>query len=307
MLGRVHSPDFVLDAAARERLIDRFGPGAGSWCDALPDLVSRYCQSWGLELAEARSGGTSRVFLGRQHGTRPVVLKLTPDLSVASTEAIALCAWAATAYTPALLDADSRTGALLLERIEPGIRLSDQPRLPSFRKIAELLSGLRVAGDGAIAGLPALGERIDFLFALIGRRLRHPRVGALITPDLVARGHLLASDLARNAAVAGLVHGDLHPGNVLTAGTAGGLVAIDPRPCAGDPAFDAVDWALGRATTMGEVGERIRRLCALMPGLDGTVLWQWCRATAVINAVQHLYRHPPGETTGLLLQLAASA
>ncbi|OUC96640.1 hypothetical protein CA984_14275 [Streptosporangium minutum] len=46
------------------------------------------------------------------------------------------------------------------------------------------------------------------------------------------------------AGPAGLVHGDLHPGNVLDGGPRG-LVVIDPRPCVGDPAFDAVDWVLG--------------------------------------------------------------
>ncbi len=62
--------DFVLDAAARERLIDRFGAGAGPWCDGLPGLVQACCQRWGLELDEALSGGTSRVFMGRRRGGR---------------------------------------------------------------------------------------------------------------------------------------------------------------------------------------------------------------------------------------------
>ena len=33
---------------------------------------------------------------------------------------------------------------------------------------------------------------------------------------------------------------------------------------------------------------------------------QWCQATAVIIAVQHLYRQPPDAITTFLLQLAAS-
>jgi streptomycin 6-kinase len=91
-------PEFVLDAAARERLLDRFGPDAEPWCDGLAGLVAAYCQRWGLELDEALSGGTSRVFLGRQGGARPVVLKLTPDRSIAESETIALRAWARTPH-----------------------------------------------------------------------------------------------------------------------------------------------------------------------------------------------------------------
>lgn len=89
-------PEFVLDTAARERLLDRFGAAAEPWCDGLAALVAGCCQRWGLELDEALSGGTSRVFLGRQDGTGAVVLKLTPDRSIAAAEATALRAWART-------------------------------------------------------------------------------------------------------------------------------------------------------------------------------------------------------------------
>ena len=90
-------PDFVLDAAARGRLLDRFGPQAIPWCDGLAGLVAGYCRRWGLELDEARSGNTSRVFLGRQDGRR-VVLKLTPNRSIAESEAVTLRAWARTPH-----------------------------------------------------------------------------------------------------------------------------------------------------------------------------------------------------------------
>ena len=253
--------DFVLDAAARERLIDRFGAGAGSWCDALPGLVERCCQRWGLELDEALSGGTSRVFMGRRRGGRGVVLKLTPDPSVADGEALALHAWARTPHVVDLLEADTEAGALLLEEIEPGTRLADQPGLPSFEEIAGLLASLRVADADHGGRLPAQAERVDFLFGLIGRRLSHPRVRPLVTADLAERGHRLARSLAAGGQ-AGLVHGDLGLPNVLIAGPECGLVAIDPRPTLGDRTADAIDWAIGRATSAAELSDRIERLRA---------------------------------------------
>ena len=39
-----------------------------------------------------------------------------------------------------------------------------------------------------------------------------------------------------------LLHGDLHLRNVLAGPPGRELVAIDPRACVGDPAFDLVDW-----------------------------------------------------------------
>src|SRR5580698_7821393 len=312
-------PGFVLDAAARDRLLDRFGAEAGPWCDALPRVVDECCQRWDLELDEALSGGTSRVFIGRRRGRGGVVLKLTPDRTVADTEALALHAWAGTPQVVDLLDADPETGALLLEKVEPGAKLSDQPGLPSFEEIARLLASLRVTGRDPLDQLPTVAERVEFLFALIGRRRSHPRVTELVPPDLVARGHRLARDLAADAAAElvhgdpglvhggpGLVHGDLGLPNVLDGGPGRGLVAIDPRPCRGDRTVDAIDWAVGRTTSLAGLRERIERLGALLPDLNGDRLEQWCQATAVINVVQTCYRRPPDKTTRFLLQLAAS-
>ena len=106
-------PNFVLDDDGRERLITRFGAGVDAWCAVLPEMVELYCLRWHLELDKALGGNTSRVFIGRQHGNRGVVLKLTPDLTIASEEAIALRAWAATPHAVDLLDADLETGALM--------------------------------------------------------------------------------------------------------------------------------------------------------------------------------------------------
>jgi streptomycin 6-kinase len=312
-------PDFVLDAAARDRLLDRFGAEAAPWCDALPRVVDECCRRWGLVLDEALSGGTSRVFIGRRRGGGGVVLKLTPDRTVADTEALALRIWAGTSQVVDLLDADTETGALLLEKVEPGSRLSDQPGLPSFEEIARLLTSLRVPGGDQLDQLPPLAERVEFLFALIGRRRSHPRVTPLVPADLVARGHRLARDLAVDGSAGlvhgdpglvhgdpGLVHGDLGLPNVLDAGPGRGLVAIDPRPCRGDRTVDAIDWAVARTTSLTGLRERIERLGTLIPDLDGDRLEQWCQATAVINVVQTCYRRPPDKTTRFLLRLAAS-
>jgi len=71
--------------------------------------------------------------------------------------------------------------------------------------------------------------------------------------------------------------------NILRAGPARGLLAIGPRPCSGDPPFDAIGWALDRATSADEIHERI----GLVTDLDRDRLWHWCRATAAILAVLH--------------------
>jgi streptomycin 6-kinase len=299
-------PDFLLDAGGRERLIARFGAGVNSWCAALPELVERCCLRWQLELDQALSGNTSRVFIGRQRGDNGVVLKLTPDRAIAIEEAQALRAWAATAHVVDLLDADLAAGALLLAKIEPGTKVSDEPDLPPVSEVAGLLTGLRGAISYNGAQLPTLAGGLESMFARIGGLLSDPRVSPVVAPHLLAQGHRLARELA-GSGPAGLLHGDLHLSNILRAGPARGLVAIDPRPCSGDLTFDAIDWALDRATSGNEVYERIDQLGGLVPGLDRDRLRRWCQATAAAIAVLRLRHHSPDASTQFLLQFAAAS
>jgi streptomycin 6-kinase len=294
-------PEFVLDEAARERLVSRFGDDARAWCAGLPGLVGRCCSRWDLHLENAQSGSTSRVYCGRQGGRREVVLKLTPDPAIAREEAVALRAWAASPQAVTLLDFDPGTGALLLERLRPGIKLRDASPPPPARTMAELLTSLLVETRELSGQLPSLSQRIDFIFQLIRKRLTGPRVAPLVSPDLVVRAHELARTLACTGPTA-LVHGDLHFANILVAD--GRLVAIDPRPCLGDPAFDAVDWALW-PRDRDQLGRRIEELSSLVPGLDADRLWRWCQASAVIIAVQHLHHRAADDTIPSLLELAA--
>lgn len=302
---RMLDPDFVLDEGSRDRLINRFGAGVDAWCTALPEMVQLYCLRWHLDLDKALSGNSSRVFIGRQHGSRGVVLKLTPDRAIANEEAIALRAWAATPHAVDLLDADVGTGALLLEGIEPGTKVSDEPRVPPVDEVAALLAGLRETARYDAGQLPAMAEGLESMFARIGGLLSNPQASAVVARQVLDDGHRRARELASNGPT-GLLHGDLHLSNILRAGRGRGLVAIDPRPSVGDLTFDAVDWALDRPASIAEVRERIERLCNLVPDLDPNRLWGWCQATSAALAILRLRRRPPDATTQLLLEVAAS-
>jgi streptomycin 6-kinase len=298
-------PNFVLDEGARDRLITRFGVGVDAWCAALPEMVELYCQRWHLDLDKALSGNSSRVFLGRQRGNRGVVLKLTPDRAVANEEAIALRAWAATPHAVDLLDADLEAGALLLEHIEPGTKVSDEPQIPPVNEVAELLTGLRETASYDAGQLPTMAQGLESMFTRIGGLLCNPHVSPLVARQVLDDGYHRACELA-SSGPKGLLHGDLHLSNILRAGRSRGLVAIDPRPSVGDPTFDAVDWTLDRPTSLAEVRERIERLSKLVPGLDPDRLWGWCEATAAALAILRLRRRPPDATTKLLLEIATS-
>ena len=146
---------------------------------------------------------------------------------------------------------------------------------------------------------------MESMFSRIGGLLSDPRVSPLVSPQVLADGHRKAREHA-SARPAGLLHGDLHLSNILRAGPARGLVAIDPRPGFGDLTFDAIDWTLDRAASVDEVRERIGQLCRLVPDLDRDRLWRWCQATAAVLAILRLRHRPHDGTTQFLLELAAS-
>ncbi len=237
------------------------------------------------------------------------MLKLTPDRSIAESEAIALRAWARTPHAVDLLESDPDAGALLLDRVTPGTKAAAWPGLPPFEDFAGLLAGLRDAGGQDVATLRSSAEGVEFIYGLIARRARDPYVSRFVPPDMVARSRALARELTAGTGDYGLVHGDLHLFNILDGGPARGLVAIDPRPSCGGRTWDAIDIALARITSADELDDRISRITALVPGLNAGRLRQWCQATAVISVVQRLFRHRHDGAVPdkLLLDLAASA
>jgi len=207
----------VIDEDARARLVRRFGQDVTAWIDALPDLVATLTARWGLTLVKHLPGGTSATFLCTN-----AVLKVTPEHDIAVHEARALAAWADTPAMVDLLDTDIARGALLLERLDPGTQATDPARVvPALH-------------EANAKGFPPLKARVDHLFETVLTR----RTGTYYATE-----HHRARKLADDNVKPVLLHGDMHPGNVLTSKR--GPVAIDPRACVGDPAVDWLDFVHG--------------------------------------------------------------
>ncbi|MEU3948756.1 aminoglycoside phosphotransferase family protein [Streptomyces sp. NPDC029526] len=287
----------------RERLVVRFGADVLGWCDELPALVHELAARWDLDPVEASGGGTSRLFRCVQRDTGASVwLKLTPEPLIAREEAEALRAWADTPSVVTLLAADLAAGALLLENVEPGVPVRQLVR--SLPEVAALLRDLRVSppGPGEHSVLRPLSHRIDFLFDLAERRLAAVRAKDPAARVVLGQARGAVLELAGGGPV-GLVHGDLHPANVLS-GPGARMVAIDPRPTWGDPDFDAVDWVLEGVADPAVLEERIEELAALVPGSSPRRVLGWCRALAALNAVTGMCAGRDDAETGFLLALA---
>lgn len=239
--------------------------------------------------------------LSRDTGT-PVWMKLTPEPAIAREEAEALRAWAGAPSVVTLLAEDLAVGGLLLENVAPGVPAHQAGW--SLPEVGALLRDLRVISvqPRVHSALLPLSHRIEFLFDWADRRLAGSRVNGPAAPAVLARARAAALELAASGPV-GLVHGDLHPGNVLS-GPGGRLVAIDPRPTWGDPDYDAVDWVLEGVDDLATLERRIESLATMVPGQSPERVLGWCRTTAALTAALRIGRGRDDAETRFLTTLA---
>jgi streptomycin 6-kinase len=263
----------------------RFGREVEVWFEELPALLATLAERWGFELGPPiPRGSVSTVFRCQMAEGRPAVLKTSPDRTRLVMEARALTAWGGP-QTPTVIAFDEQLGALLIEAIEPGTPLIDSSAYPPMETIAELLHSLHEAHVPR-ASYPTLKQRVDALFNSSMKLYdRHPELTAVVAVDLYERERSLAVRLAHDDAPDVLLHGDLTPSNILDGGPERGLVAIDPAPCLGGAAFDAIDLILWRADDLDTIEARIEGL-ADVTYLDPERLLAWCWAFAGMNALE---------------------
>ena len=279
------SSSLAIDPGVRRRLTFRFGEGIGSWFDALPSVLDALAERWGLMLdSTIPRGSVSVVIRCSTHESRDCVLKVSPDRARVVREAAALEHWQ-TSHTPSVLAVDQNAGALLLESIVPGTPLDESAEYPALERLGDLLTALHTTGV-LDPSYPPVAQRVAYLFDASSRIYqRSPWVEQIVPMAVYERGRHLAAQLAEQPASTVFLHGDLTPSNILSGGATRGLVAIDPAPCLGDPAFDAVDLLLWQADDVETVASRAATLAPRM-GVPADGMLEWCRAFAGMTALE---------------------
>ena len=177
--------------------------------------------------------------------------------------------------TVRLLDADDDLGAMLLERCEPGIALRTCPESEQDTVIAGLLRRLRCNPPA-----PGIFRPLSFMTAYWSEATLAD-ADRWMDAGLVREGLRLFRELPASAGEEALLATDLHAGNVLQAQREPWL-AIDPKPFAGDPAYDATQHLLNcRMRMRADPNGTIRRFADLA-GVDHqrVRLWVFARAAA---------------------------
>lgn len=252
-------------------------PERAAWLERLPSVIHDLEQRWRLTLsAPFDSDEVSCAWVAPARlfdGTR-AVLKLGLPHMEGEHELHGLRLWNGDP-TVRLLDADDYTGAMLLERCEPGAPLRELPEPDQDVVIAQLLRRLWRVPPAPRPFRPLSAMTEHWSGETLADAKRWPDAG------LVRDGLRLLEELPRTAPTTALLATDLHAGNVLRAEREPWLV-IDPKPFIGDPAYDATQHLLNCRTRLRSDPEGTIGRFADFLGVDRdrVRLWTFARLAA---------------------------
>lgn len=165
---------------------------------------------------------------------------------------------------------DEYRSVQVLEHIQPGTPLSDCDDT-AVAHLCDVAAQLHACGlpDGQWPTVESWGEGLN-----------GPR--GPLSASLVARAADAYRQLAASQAARVLLHGDLHPQNVLL-DAARGWLAIDPKGVVGEPAYEF--GAVLRNVASTTQVDRWGQIIAERTGLDRQRVMGWAFAQAVLAAI----------------------
>ena len=269
----------------------RRGPEWRAWLVGLPALVDECVQRWALRIVRPLAADHSLVLEVERGDRSPAVLKLVLPEPESGQEAEGLRRWDGH-QAVRVLAADPERGALLLERVSPGRQLWTIDERDAMRVAIALLPRLWLPLED---GHPF--EHVGELSPQWAARTRElfDSTGRVFEPELAEEASRAFAELGVSQSEEVLVHRDFHGGNVLSAEREPWLV-IDPKPTAGEPAFD-VAWLLGdrqRAVTPALARRRLDQAAGEL-GLDRERLRRWTIARYVLGGLWSLEHAGPGK------------
>lgn len=256
-------PEFVRATIARE------GEAGRQWLERLPAIVRDRLESWGLRRDGDLLFGYTAIVVPVRRGAEPLMLKVRWMDASTIQEARALRMWDGRGAVH-LVDEDSETGALLLERLDPRRSLLDAPEREAVEVAARLLRRLAQPAPADIRPIAVeAAELIRDMYDLwhrVGRPFPRARLDRVL--ELAAE---LGSTEART-----VVNYDLHYENVL-AGTREAWLAIDPKIVSGDLEYGVAQLLWNRTAELETPGELSARLDTIadIAGLDAERARLW--------------------------------
>ena len=243
------------------------------WVEALPALLDDLCRRWSLRLGRRLPGGSASYLTTvlRADGSEAVLKVALPEPEpVRVGQVAAALATADGQGCVRLLEAEPRSGALLLERLGPSL---DRSGLTVEAQLDALAATLQVTWR---APDRAPSDRARSL--AVGIRTFHTQLPGSTGTGVVEHALACAAVLAvPDPADLVVVHGDPHPGNLLRVrhprpGAETGWCFVDPDPFVAERAYD--------------LGVAVRDFSSALLAEPETAVaraWSWCVRVAAAS------------------------
>ncbi|MER6219155.1 aminoglycoside phosphotransferase family protein [Streptomyces sp. 900105755] len=262
--------------------IEREGDRGTAWIAGLPATVEDLLRRWDcVPDGEVTHGGVGLIVPVRLRPSgRPCVVKVSFPHPGNVHEPDAFEAWAGRGAVRLHRRDDARF-ALLLERAHMSTLAALEPDDETVMTIAGRLN--RRLAVPAPPNLPRLRDRADAWAAQL--REDAAELPHALPPRVLDAARATARELGRTQPDT-LIHGDLHARNILRADREPWL-AVDPKGCAGDPAYDGGTLLKSRALSLlqcDDLPKTARRLLDVFADaaeLDRERVRRWAQLHAV--------------------------
>jgi streptomycin 6-kinase len=258
------------------------GAAGAAWSASLPEVLAGLERDWSIVVGRGLPGGSASYVARarRADGSRAVVkVAVTGE---GWTEQVATLDRAAGRGYVRLLRSDLGRRAVLLEELGPSLASRRRPVPDQLRCLADTLA-IAWQDPGRTRPVPGR-DKASGLAELIRqawRRLDRP-CSIRVVDQALTYAERRAADADRELVI---VHGDPHPGNLLTVlgsrpGADTGYVFVDPDGFVADRAYDLGvvlrDWSSTlRGPEARTVAERYCTVLAERTGVDAQRIWEW--------------------------------
>lgn len=269
-----------------ERVSQTWGDVGRRWLSELPRRIDDVADRWRLSDIEPFENLTHHYVAKVQRGPRRMVLKLGVPRPGLAQEVAALSAFPDAAAVRCLRF-DPERGAILLERLEPGVPLEAHWTPETDAESTRILAGLMNRFPAAPISGVGFPRVLDWLAAI--------RENPVPMQQEALR---LIEAIDSDALDVRLLHGDLHHGNVLS--HRGAHAMIDPKGVLGPSAFEAY------ALFHNPVGASEAQLVKLLPsrleivtratGRTAPEIARWSFLGLILSMAWDVQDHAPPST-----------
>jgi streptomycin 6-kinase len=268
-----------------DNIIDVHDEVGRKWLEQLPGTITAYADKWSLNiLPPFEELSYNYVTPAVTTDGIPVVLKACVPNKEVTSEIEALQVFDGNGISR-LLNADIEMGILLLERLQPGVYLSELDDDEEITRCAVSVMQKLCTSAPSSHNFFSVSDWASHSFAKV--RTDFGKSYRPLPGDLIEIAQSYFKELTDPPNEQTLIHGDFHPQNILSSERSSWL-AIDPKGVVGDPLYDIAVFVCQPPRRPTEIDQKqflARRIDQLAEELsvDKQLIKMWCVAHSVLS------------------------